>query len=238
MKYHSVIPAIFLERPNRFIARCRLFDGSEVTVHVKNTGRCKELLLPGVTVYLEPSLNPGRKTPFSLIAVQKGERLINMDSQIPNVVAEEALRTKTLVLPGFEELTFLKREQKYGDSRFDLYFESGEHKGFMEVKGVTLERNGAAFFPDAPTERGLKHMRELSKAVTEGYSAFILFVIQMEDIAFFAPNDETHRAFGDTLRQVSSEGVTVLARECQVFPDELILTRPVTVCLEEDIIFQ
>lgn len=233
MKYQSVIPAEFISRPNRFIAQCRLPSGEIQKVHVKNTGRCKELLLPGAAVYLEPGTNPARKTAFSLITVQKGKRLINMDSQAPNCLAEEALKNHTLLLKGYEELSLIKREQRYGSSRFDFYLESGGKKAFMEVKGVTLEENGAVFFPDAPTERGIKHIEELCRALEEGYDAFILFVIQMKDVSYFSVNDKTHKAFGDALRLAKKRGVKILAVDCRVSPDEVWIEDQVEVCLDE-----
>ena len=176
MKYQNVVEAIFLERPNRFVAYCKV-AGETQKVHVKNTGRCKELLVPGAVVYLEESDNPNRKTKYSLVAVEKGDLLINMDSQVPNQVVEEALRTGRIKLPGIiEPLTFIKREKTYGQSRFDFYVETAEEKIFIEVKGVTLEEDGVVRFPDAPTERGVKHVEELMEATKEGYKCYVLLL--------------------------------------------------------------
>ncbi|MGL4343853.1 MAG: DNA/RNA nuclease SfsA [Cellulosilyticaceae bacterium] len=214
--YDHIIEAIFKERPNRFIAHCEI-EGQEVVAHVKNTGKCKELLVPGAKVYLQHHDNPKRKTQYSLIAVQKGERLINMDSQVPNKVCYEALSTGKLKLPGIEEpLTLIKGEQKYGNSRFDVYVESRDIKAFIEVKGVTLEEEGVVRFPDAPTERGVKHIYELIEAVKEGYKAYVLLVIQMEGVKHFEPNDQTHKAFGDALREARRKGVEILAYDTTV----------------------
>ena len=226
MKYSNVWPARFVSRPNRFVANVTI-DGRPETVHVKNTGRCRELLLPGAEVWLTRSDNPGRKTAYDLIAVQKGGRLINMDAQAPNVVFGEWARGGRFV-PG---LTILKPEQAHGDSRFDFYWEAGHRHGFVEVKGVTLERNGAVYFPDAPTERGLKHLRGLIACLEEGHEAAVCFVIQMKDAAFFSPNDETHPAFGTALREAARAGVQILALDCQVTPDSLEIRRSVKVRL-------
>lgn len=184
MTYPNSIPARFLSRPNRFVAQVEL-DGVETTVHVKNTGRCRELLVPGARVWLVKSDNPSRKTAYDLVAVEKGDRLINMDSQAPNAVFGEWAQARCFV-PG---LTLLKPEYKHGDSRFDFYWEAGDRKGFVEVKGVTLEQNGAVYFPDAPTQRGIKHLHGLTTCLDEGYEAAVCFVIQMEQADFFSPND-------------------------------------------------
>ncbi|MGL4737284.1 MAG: DNA/RNA nuclease SfsA [Cellulosilyticaceae bacterium] len=229
--YDNMRKATFLERPNRFIAHC-LLDGEEVIAHVKNTGKCRELLIPGVTVYLQYDDNPKRKTNYSLIAVQKGERLINMDSQVPNKVCYEALRNGKLELPGIEgELTLIKGEYTYGNSRFDVYVEAGEQKAFIEVKGVTLEDGGVVRFPDAPTERGKKHIYELMESVKEGYKAYVLFVVQMAGVKHFEPNDATHKAFGDALREAQKAGVTILAYDTVVELDGIELNRPIEVRL-------
>ncbi len=227
MRYESVERGVFLNRPNRFVAEVEI-AGRRETVHVKNTGRCRELLLPGCEVYLSRAESPGRKTAWDLVAVRKGERLINMDSQAPNKAAEEWLCSG-----GFSRaVTLLKPECRYGDSRFDFY---GERKNappfFMEVKGVTLEENGAVFFPDAPTERGIKHVRELCRCRREGYGAYLLFVIQMEGTRFFSPNDKTHPAFGEALRKAAAEGVELIARECRVAPDSMEIAGPVEIRL-------
>ena len=226
MRYTNVSRCRFLERPNRFLARVEM-EGQEVLCHVKNTGRCRELLNPGAVVYLQKSDNPNRKTGYDLIAVEKGEMLINMDSQIPNYVAAEWLRKGRL----FPEDANIQMERRYGNSRFDIYAEAGERKAFLEVKGVTLEVEGQARFPDAPTERGVKHVRELMGCVQEGYEAYLLFVIQMTGIQSFAPNWDTHPAFGSALQEAARAGVQILAYDCQVRPDEIVLDQPVPVLL-------
>ena len=226
MTYPNSIPARFLSRPNRFVAQVEL-DGVETTVHVKNTGRCRELLVPGARVWLMKSDNPSRKTAYDLVAVEKGDRLINMDSQAPNAVFGEWAQAGCFV-PG---LTLLKPEYKHGDSRFDFYWEAGDRKGFVEVKGVTLEQDGAVYFPDAPTQRGIKHLHGLTTCLDEGYEAAVCFVIQMEQAYFFSPNDETHPAFGEALRQAHAAGVRVLALSCSVTPDSLSISAPVPVRL-------
>ena len=209
MKYNKILKAKFISRPNRFIAHCEL-DGEEVICHVKNTGRCKELLTPGATVILtDERENKARKTPFDLISVYKGERLINMDSQAPNKVAEELMER---LYPKSK----IRREITYGKSRIDLFIENGEEKIFVEVKGVTLESDGVAKFPDAPTERGIKHLRELERAASEGYKAIVLFIIQMKGVAYFTPNRETHPQFADALVEVHENGVNVWAYDCKV----------------------
>lgn len=231
MNYSNIKEAIFLRRPNRFIAFCEV-DGKEEKVHVKNTGRCKELLIPGVTVYLEHSDNPNRKTAYSLIAVRKGERLINMDSQIPNKVVYEALHRGTLILPGLEGSNIhIQPEKTYKNSRFDAYVETEKDKAFIEVKGVTLEEDGVVRFPDAPTERGVKHIFELIDAAGNGYKAYIIFIIQMKDVKYFAPNVMTHEAFGTALKEAVKKGVQVLAYDCEVEPDRITLASPVQVKL-------
>lgn len=230
MKYEKVIPGRFLSRPNRFIANCEI-DGAKETVHVKNTGRLRELLIPNAPVYLKLSDKPGRKTRYSLVTVKKGERLVNIDSNAPNKVVAEALKSGMLKLPGMPNLDIIKAEHGYGNSRFDLYLEGGGQKAFMEIKGVTLEKNGIAMFPDAPTERGAKHVLELINAVKEGFLAYILFVIQMKDIRCFMPNDEMHRAFGDALRLAAKNGVHILAYDCHVEPDGFTIADPVKVVL-------
>ena len=226
MRYTNVSRCRFLERPNRFLAREEM-EGQEVLCHVKNTGRCRELLNPGAVVYLQKSDNPNRKTGYDLIAVEKGEMLINMDSQIPNYVAAEWLRKGRL----FPEDANIQMERRYGNSRFDIYAEAGDRKAFLEVKGVTLEVEGQARFPDAPTERGVKHVRELMGCVQEGYEAYLLFVIQMTGIQSFAPNWDTHPAFGSALQEAAQAGVQILAYDCQVRPDEIVLDQPVPVLL-------
>lgn len=227
MKYNKTVKGTFLDRPNRFIAHVRTEDGIE-TVHVKNTGRCKELFVPEAAVVLEQSDNPKRKTKYDLICVRKDTRWVNVDSQIPNKAAAEWIRQGGL----FPEAVTVRPEKTYGNSRFDLYVESSQRKAFIEVKGVTLENNGIARFPDAPTQRGVKHVRELSECIRDGYEAYILFVIQMDGICCFEPNWETHEAFGEALVQAHKEGVQILARECHVKEDFIEITDAVPVCLE------
>ena len=226
MNYKNTIRGIFKDRPNRFIAHVQIGDQLE-TVHVKNTGRCRELLVPGARIYLEGAAHPARKTRFDLVAVEKGSRLINMDAQAPNQVFGEWARTGGFV-PG---LALLRPETAWGNSRFDFYWEAEERRGFVEVKGVTLEEDGAVFFPDAPTERGVRHLHELMRAVELGHRATAFFVVQMEDVTDFAPNDETHPAFGAALRQAAAAGVQVAAYSCRVTPDSMTIHRPVPVIL-------
>lgn len=226
MQYGKILPARFLSRPNRFVARVEA-EGEELVCHVKNTGRCRELLVPGATVWLEESPNPSRKTKFDLIAVEKGDRLINMDAQAPNKVFGEWASAG-----GFREgLTLLRPETTYGSSRFDFYWESSKSRGFVEVKGVTLEEDGVVRFPDAPTLRGVKHLDELVKAHEAGYEAAVCFVIQMENVRWFAPNDETHPEFGQALRRAAAAGVEILAMDCAVTPQSLTMGKPVPIRL-------
>ncbi len=213
MYYKNMEKAVFLERPNRFIAWVETEQGREIC-HVKNTGRCRELLLPGAVLYVQRNENPARKTPLDLICVQKGKTLINMDSQAPNKVVAEWLKKKG---------AHFRPEYRYGDSRIDFYIEAGERKILLEVKGVTLEEEGIARFPDAPTERGIKHIRELAGSLGKGYEAYVFFVIQMKGIRYMEPNDNTHAAFGDALREAEKAGVKVLAFDCMVEPDRLEL---------------
>lgn len=233
MNYKNMVKATFIERPNRFIALCKVKE-EVCKVHVKNTGRCAELLIAGVTVYLQESDDPKRKTKYSLIAVEKGDRLINMDSQAPNEVVEEALVSGRLKLPGVDEgLTLIKREVTYGESRFDFYVQTYEKKGFIEVKGVTLEQDNYVMFPDAPTQRGLKHVEELIRAKQEGYYAYVVFVIQMKEVAYFKPHVERQEAFAKALKRAEELGVGLLAYDCLVTPDTLVLHEPVPIQLEE-----
>lgn len=226
MRYHAVTTGRFLARPNRFIAHVETEEGLQV-VHVKNTGRCRELLVPGATVYLERGTNPHRRTAFDLIAVEKGGRLINMDAQAPNKVFAE-----WAAAGGFQpDVRAVHSEYVYGDSRLDFCLETAHGPHLVEVKGVTLEENGAARFPDAPTERGVKHVRELQRAVESGLDATLFFVVQMEDIHSVAPNDETHPAFGAALREAAAAGVNVCAYDCAVTPDSLLIRRSVPVIL-------
>ena len=226
MHYQNVRAAKFIDRPNRFIAHVEL-DGSVETVHVKNTGRCRELLVPGCTVYLEKGTNPNRKTAYDLIAVEKGSSLINMDAQAPNkVFAEWAAAVGFL-----PDVTAIRPEYTYGGSRLDFCVETEGRLHLVEVKGVTLEENGNALFPDAPTERGVRHLHELMRAVEEGHRATAFFVIQMADVLDFAPNDTTHPAFGEALREAARRGVEIAAYTCRVTPETVTLDAPVPVRL-------
>ena len=223
MKYSNIVSGIFISRPNRFIANVNI-DGTQYTVHVKNTGRCKELLVPGCIVFLEKSDNPNRKTLYDLVAVIKGDRVINMDSQAPNIVFAQWVNEK---YPD----AIVKREKTYKDSRFDCYIETETDKIFVEVKGVTLEENGHVRFPDAPTERGIKHIKGLMDAVQNGYKAAVFFVIQMEDVLSFSPNYDTQPRFGQALKKAQQAGVQILAYSCKVTPDSLKIDKPVPVKL-------
>ncbi len=211
MKYKNIKKGIFIERPNRFIAHVEI-DGATEICHVKNTGRCKELLLPGSVVYVEKSDNPNRKTGFDLISVIKGKRHINMDSQVPNKVVRDWLEKGNL----FKDITLIKPEAKYKNSRFDFYVETKKDKIFIEVKGVTLEENNIVLFPDAPTERGVKHINELIECLQEGYKAYVIFVIQMKDVDYFTPNSGTHKEFAEALKAAHNKGVEILALDCVV----------------------
>ncbi|SCZ78983.1 DNA/RNA nuclease SfsA [Pseudobutyrivibrio xylanivorans] len=212
MKYSNIVNAKFISRPNRFIAHVER-DGKDVTVHVKNTGRCKELLLPGRTVYLEKASNPERKTPYDLVAVDTPIGIINIDSQAPNAVVKEWLLK--------QDYTVVQPEYKYGDSRIDFYMEKGEDKYLLEVKGCTLIKDGIGYFPDAPTERGVKHLRELAKAVDKGFKTMVAFVIQVEGVTEVRPNVETHPEFGVALQEAKDAGVEVLCLACNVWEDGL-----------------
>ncbi|MBE6959677.1 MAG: DNA/RNA nuclease SfsA [Ruminococcaceae bacterium] len=225
MRYENMVPGIFRSRPNRFIAYIEI-DGTEEVCHVKNTGRCRELLTPGTVVWCQKSSNPNRKTQYDLIAVRKGDRLINMDSQAPNIVAGQWLRDG-----GLGYIEDLQAETVHGDSRFDFSFTKDGRRCFLEVKGVTLENDGVCAFPDAPTERGAKHLRGLTAAVREGYGAYVLFVIQMPDVKYLHPNDSTDPAFGTALREAVVNGVTVLAMDCAVAENEMHIRMPVLVKL-------
>ena len=224
MRYGEVIKGRFLERPNRFIAYVETEDGVVVS-HVKNTGRCRELLVPGATVYLERARNPARKTAYDLIAVHKGSLLINMDAQAPNQVFGEWAAAGNF-LP---DLHSLRGEVPYGASRFDFRLETGGGTMFIEVKGVTLEENGIVRFPDAPTERGVKHLEELVRATEEGYAAGVFFVVQMKGPSVFRPNDKTHPAFGAALRRAAARGVSIYAYDCLVTPDSIVMDQPVSI---------
>ncbi|WP_158349994.1 DNA/RNA nuclease SfsA [Diplocloster modestus] len=230
MKYERMEPARFLERPNRFVAYVQTHAGREIC-HVKNTGRCAELLIPGADILVQRSDNIKRKTALDLIGVYKGERLINMDSQAPNQVAEEWIREGGL----FPGASFVRREMKYRSSRFDLYIEEMGRKIFLEVKGVTLERGGIAMFPDAPTERGIKHLNELCGCIREGYEAYVLFVIQMKGVACFIPNMATAPEFGQALVRAQKAGVRLMARDCVVTVDTLKIRDEVEIQLPPDL---
>lgn len=221
MKYDNIVKGTFLERPNRFIAICEI-DGKKEICHVKNTGRCRELLVKGSVVFLEKSPNPNRKTQYDLVSVQKNDRLINMDSQIPNFVVAESLNKI------FNNIKYVKREYKYGNSRFDIYVETEKENIFVEVKGVTLENDGVVRFPDAPTERGIKHLKELQKAVTEGYRACVVFLIQMDNVKYFEPNYETHPEFAEALKTSYNNGVEIYAYDSIVTPYEIQMNNQVT----------
>lgn len=226
MKYtETIVQSRFLDRPNRFIAHIEI-DGSTEICHVKNTGRCRELLQPGATVYCADCLSPARKTRFDLIAVQKGSRLINMDSQAPNKAVGEWLSAG-----GLGCIANIKPETTFGDSRFDFSFQKDGRMCFLEVKGVTLENNGICAFPDAPTTRGVKHLQELTRLCREGYGAYVMFVIQMEDVEYLHPNDATDPHFGKALREAAEAGVQLLAYDCTVTPGTMEIRQAVAVKL-------
>ena len=238
MKYSNTVKGKFISRHNRFIASVEI-DGCVETVHVKNTGRCKELLIPRCDVILEKSLNPGRKTAYDLVAVYKGDVLVNMDSQAPNAAADEWLREGAggaFERGLYNGTTFcadvaVKREVFFGDSRLDFCVEHDGKKTFIEVKGVTLEQSGVALFPDAPTERGIKHIHELENCIKDGHDAWILFVIQMKGATEFCPNDATHKEFGEALRKAYDAGVKIIAMDCYVSEDSMSIDSPVPVVL-------
>lgn len=228
MNYESVVRGVFLRRPNRFIAHVDI-GGVETVVHVKNTGRCKELLIPGCAVYLSPAANPARKTKYDLFAVEKAmpdgsTRLIHMDSQAANDVAAEWLRTK---LPD----AIIRREVRFGASRFDFYIEDGKRRIFLEVKGVTLEQDGVARFPDAPTERGVRHIRELTDCKAQGFISVLLFVVQMKGVRCLRPNDATHPAFGAALREAEAAGVKIIAVDCRTTAESIVIDEEIPVDL-------
>lgn len=225
MHYDRMISGRFIDRPNRFIAHVEI--GGEVqTVHVKNTGRCRELLPAGAKVWCQQSDNPSRKTKYDLIAVEKDSLLINMDSQAPNAAAKE-----WLLGGGLGPIENLKPETVHGDSRFDFSFDRKGQKCFLEVKGVTLENDGVCAFPDAPTERGAKHLRGLAQAAAEGFGAYVLFVIQMAPVRYLHPNDDTDPEFGKALREAAAAGVSILAVDCKITPDSMVIGSPVPVKL-------
>ncbi|MCI8665528.1 MAG: DNA/RNA nuclease SfsA [Dorea sp.] len=230
MYYDNIRKGIFKERPNRFIAYIDI-DGVQEIVHVKNTGRCAELLRPGVTVYVQEADTQNRKTRWDLIAVEKGGRIVNIDSQIPNKLVKEWLEEGNL----FQHITKLRPEYTYGNSRFDLYVEADSQKIFIEVKGVTLEEDGIVRFPDAPSERAVKHVEELILAVKEGYAAYVFLVVQMKDVRYFTPNMDTHPAFGEALERAQRAGVHILAYDCEVEKDSIRIMEQVPVVLQKDV---
>ena len=226
MKYlQPVVPGVFHDRPNRFIAHIEI-DGSMEVCHVKNTGRCRELLIPGTTVYCADCLSPARKTRYDLIAVQKGHRLINMDSQAPNAAVKE-----WLLAGGLGNIQNLKPETTFGNSRFDFSFEKEGQRCFLEVKGVTLEHDGVCAFPDAPTQRGAKHLHELAQLSRLGYETYVMFVIQMSDVLYIKPNDMTDPCFGNALRDAFNAGVNIMAYDCTVTPSAMDIRSPVCIKL-------
>lgn len=229
MKYDNPIEGIFLERPNRFIAMVEI-NGRRERCHVKNTGRCRELLIPGAEVILQFSGNAKRKTAYDLVAVRKGKVLVNMDSQAPNQAIREMLQEGRL----FDEISLIKPEKVFRHSRFDFYVEAGKRKIYMEVKGVTLEENGIAYFPDAPTQRGVKHLHELEECVREGYEAYAVFVVQMKGVRYFTPNRRTHPAFGEALLSARNTGVKVLAFDCRVTEQGMRIDEEIPVMIQEE----
>lgn len=230
MKYNNIKSAKFINRKNRFIAEIEINNKIELC-HVKNTGRCKELLVEGVEIFVEENNNKNRKTKYSLITVKKGNMLVNIDSQIPNYVVKEALENK--VIKQLNDLTFIKQEVKYKNSRFDIYFERENNiKGFIEIKGVTLEENGIVRFPDAPSERAIKHINELIEAKKEGYETYIIFVIQLKNVKYFEPNKKMHYAFYEALKNAKNNGIHILAYDCFVDIDEIVLKDSVKVLIQ------
>lgn len=230
MDTQNLIKAVFLSRPNRFLALCNI-GTQQVTAHVPNTGRLRELFVPGATVYLRHAPAPGKKTEYSLLLVQKGERLIQIDSQAPNRLAQEAIQSGKIQLAGLEHPEQIKREVRFGDSRFDLQVSAQNRQGFVEVKGVTLEGDGHAFFPDAPTTRGVKHLVHLRHAVQQGYFAYLLFVVQMMGIHAFSPNWETHPDFAKELLAADAAGVQILAYGANITPEHAEICYPIPVIL-------
>ena len=225
MQYAKMVEGTFLARPNRFIAHIEI-DGNVEVCHVKNTGRCRELLPVGARVWCLDAASPSRKTRYDLITVRKGERLINMDSQAPNAAAKE-----WLLAGGLGKIENLKAEAKHGDSRFDFSFTKDGRPCFLEVKGVTLENDGVCAFPDAPTERGAKHLRELTKLAQEGCGAYVLFVIQMEGVKYLHPNDLTDKPFGEALREAKNAGVEIMAYDCKITVNTMDILNKVEVKL-------
>ena len=226
MRYENMVPGVFLRRPNRFIAHIEI-AGKEQICHVKNTGRCRELLPAGAMVFCQHFDSPTRKTAYDLITVKKGDRLINMDSQAPNKAAQE-----WLLAGGLGALSALRPETTFGNSRFDFSFQKDGKQCFLEVKGVTLETDGVCAFPDAPTQRGAKHLQELTRLAQEGYGAYVLFVIQMSDVRYLHPNDATDPAFSEALREAAAAGVQILAMDCAVTENTMVIRDPVEVKLD------
>ncbi len=226
MQYDNLVPAVFHGRPNRFIANIEI-DGLLQIAHVKNTGRCREILTPGARIWVRENSDPHRKTRYDVIAAQKGGRIINIDASAPNAAVKEWLPESGL----FRQISLIRPETTFGNSRFDFYIEGDGRKMFMEVKGATLEERGVVRFPDAPTERGLKHIKELETSLASGFEACVLFVIQMKGVEYFEPNRATHEAFADALYQAHRAGVRVLARDCRITPDSLEIADPVPVRL-------
>lgn len=224
MIYDNIKPARFISRPNRFIANIEI-DGKREISHVKNTGRCREFLIEGAEIYVQKAESVTRKTKYDLISVYKGKRLINMDSQVTNKVVQERLQEGFL----FDNITLIRPESKYKNSRFDFYVEAEERKIYIEVKGVTLEENGVVMFPDAPTERGVKHLRELAECIQDGFEAYVIFVVQMADVKIFKANEKTHKSFAEMLTKVHNEGVNILAYECSVTKNSIRMTRQLPV---------
>jgi sugar fermentation stimulation protein A len=226
MKYAKIEKATLIKRLNRFVALCNI-DGEEIYCHVKNTCRCGEILISGAECFLEKSDNPDRKYMYSLVTVRKGDRLINIDSQAPNKVAGEFILKGGLL----DDLDVLKSEKTFGNSRFDFYFEHGGKKAFLEVKGATLEKDGAVFFPDAPTVRGTKHLNELCECLKYGYEAYVMFVVQMKGVKHFSPNDITDPSFSQALRKANESGVHILAYDCHITHNEMVIKDSVPVIL-------
>ncbi|MGM9522515.1 MAG: DNA/RNA nuclease SfsA [Oscillospiraceae bacterium] len=226
MKYEGIRRAVFLDRPNRFIANIEL-DGKQVVCHVKNTGRCRELLIPGTEIYVQQCTNPNRRTKFDLITVRKGDRLINIDSAAPNKVFAEWIGSSGF----FDGVTLIRPETRYGDSRLDYYIEASNRRIFCEVKGVTLEEEGVVRFPDAPTQRGVKHLRELIRCKKAGFEPYAVFVIQMDGVRYFTPNWDTHPEFGRALCEAQDAGVGLIAFQCQVSSDSILPSSPVQIRL-------
>lgn len=224
MIYDNIVKAKFLTRENRFIAHI-LVDGKEEICHVKNTGRCRELLVPEAEIYVQKNNDPKRKTKFSLITVNKNGRLVNMDSQAPNKAVEEWLKGGGL----FSDIVNLKRESKFENSRFDFYFEHKNKRCFMEVKGVTLENDNVVSFPDAPSERAIKHLKELQTAYSLGYECYVLFVVQMSRVKYFEPNAENHKAFANELKNAKARGINILAYDCDIEPNSMVINKAVKV---------